>query len=244
MVDISPTQDGGILKEILKEGIGEERPGPGNNVTVHYTGTLLDGTKFDSSKDRNDPFKFDLGQGMVIKAWDIGVATMKKGEIAMLTCAAKYAYGKSGSPPKIPPDATLKFEIEMIDWSGEDLSPEKDQSIQRFQIVQGKDIDSPKEGSMVKVHLTGSYNGNVFEDRDVQFSLGEGEDQDVIEGVEKALESFRKGEKSKLLIKSKFAFKTAGKSEFNVPPNAEVEYIVELESFEKVQKFRHFFILK
>lgn len=110
-VDISPLKDGGVLKEILKEGFGDELPCTGSKVTVHYTGTLLDGTKFDSSKDRNDPFKFDLGQGQVIKAWDIGVATMKKGEIAMLTCDSTYAYGKMGSPPKIPADATLKFEV-------------------------------------------------------------------------------------------------------------------------------------
>lgn len=110
-VDISPKNDGGVLKEILKEGEGDELPASGNKVSVHYTGTLLDGTKFDSSKDRNEPFTFTLGQSQVIKAWDIGVATMKKGEVAMLTCDAKYAYGKMGSPPKIPPDATLKFEV-------------------------------------------------------------------------------------------------------------------------------------
>lgn len=110
-VDISPQKDGGVLKEILKEGTGDETPGVGSFVTVHYTGTLLDGTKFDSSKDRNQPFEFDLGLSQVIKAWDIGIQTMKKGEVAVLTCAPEYAYGKSGSPPKIPPDATLKFEV-------------------------------------------------------------------------------------------------------------------------------------
>lgn len=109
--DISPLKDGGVLKEIIKEGYGDEVPSVGSKVTVHYTGTLLDGTKFDSSKDRDNPFQFSLGQGQVIKAWDIGVATMKKGEVAMLTCNSKYAYGKTGSPPKIPADATLKFEV-------------------------------------------------------------------------------------------------------------------------------------
>lgn len=111
MVDISPDQDGGVLKEILKEGTGDELPAAKSKVKVHYTGTLLDGTKFDSSKDRNKPFEFVLKENRVIKAWDIGVATMKKGEVAMLTCAPEYAYGKSGSPPKIPPNATLKFEV-------------------------------------------------------------------------------------------------------------------------------------
>lgn len=110
-VDISPKQDKGVLKEILQEGVGDELPCQGSKVKVHYTGTLLDGTQFDSSRDRGQPFQFDLGKGSVIKAWDIGVATMKKGERAILTCAPEYAYGKTGSPPTIPPDATLKFDV-------------------------------------------------------------------------------------------------------------------------------------
>ena len=232
-VDISPNKDGGVLKEIIKEGVGDETPAPGSNVIVHYTGTLLDGTKFDSSKDRNEPFQFELKKGSVIKAWDIGVATMKKGEVAMLTCAPEYAYGKNGSPPKIPPNATLKFEIEMIDWKGEDLSPDKDGNIERYQMIQGKDYVTPQEGALVNVHLTGMYNDRVFEERDVQFSLGEGEDYGIIEGVEKALESFKSGEKSRLKIKSKYAFKNVGNPTFDIPPNATVEYIVELKSFEK-----------
>lgn len=111
--DISPEHDRGVLKEMLKMGEGEETPSSGCIVKVHYTGTLLDGTKFDSSRERNEPFEFELGQSRVIKAWEIGTATMKKGEIAILTCAPEYAYGKPGSPPKIPPDAVLKFEVFM-----------------------------------------------------------------------------------------------------------------------------------
>ncbi|XP_017793268.1 PREDICTED: FK506-binding protein 59-like isoform X2 [Habropoda laboriosa] len=236
-VDISPNQDGGVLKEIIKEGVGDETPAPGSNVMVHYTGTLMDGTKTDSSKDRNAPFQFKLKKGEVIKAWDIGVATMKRGEVAMLTCAPKYAYGQKGCPPDIPENATLKFEIEMIDWKGEDLSPDKDGSIERYQITPGNGhMKDPEEGALVNVHLTGMYNDKIFEDRDVSFSLGEGENCGVIEGVEIALESFKAGEKSRLKIKSKYAFKNAGKPEFDIPANATVEYIVELKSFERTVK--------
>jgi FK506-binding protein 4/5 len=71
----------------------------------------LDGTKFDSSRDRGDPFEFTIGKGQVIQGWDQGVATMKRGEVANLICKSEYAYGASGSPPKIPPNATLKFEV-------------------------------------------------------------------------------------------------------------------------------------
>lgn len=232
-VDISPAKDGGVLKQILKEGISDSKvPLVGSKVKVHYIGTLLDGTKFDSSRDRGKPFSFKLGMSKVIKGWDIGVATMKKGEIALLTCAPEYAYGDT-SCGKIPPGATLQFEIEMIDWIGEDLSPRGESGIERFQIKRGKGAAKPQEQSLVNIHLTGKYNDQIFEDRDVQFYLGEGEDVGVIEGVEIALSSFKKGEQSKLKIKSKYAFKKEGKPEFNIPPNADVEYIVTLINFEK-----------
>jgi FK506-binding protein 4/5 len=74
------------LKKILKEGAGDELPITGMEVTAHYTGTLDDGTKFDSSRDRGKEFKFTIGKGQVIKGWDQGFATMKKGEKAILRC--------------------------------------------------------------------------------------------------------------------------------------------------------------
>jgi FKBP-type peptidyl-prolyl cis-trans isomerase/tetratricopeptide (TPR) repeat protein len=93
-------------------------------VSVHYVGTLH-GTAdvFDSSRDRGEPFTFSLGKGEVIRGWDAGVATMKRGEKCVLTCRADAAYGAAGSPPKIPPDATLDFEVELLSWrSVKDLS--------------------------------------------------------------------------------------------------------------------------
>lgn len=85
------------------------------------------------------------------------------------------------------------------------------------------------------VHLVGKYNGEVFEDREVEFCLGEGEVAGIVKGVEIALLRFTKGEKSKLLIKSKHAFKDQGNPEYNIPPNADVEYEVELLNFENVR---------
>ncbi|OQS07969.1 peptidyl-prolyl cis-trans isomerase [Thraustotheca clavata] len=110
------TPDGGVKKEILKEGAGEFAPA-GYEIRAHYTGTLLDGSKFDSSRDRGQVFTFVLGKGNVIKAWDLAFASMKIGERAMLTCAPEYAYGASGSPPKIPPNATLQFDIELLGFA-------------------------------------------------------------------------------------------------------------------------------
>ena len=89
----------------------------GDVVSVHYTGTLLDGTKFDSSKDRGTPFSFDLGAGMVIEGWDVGVAGMKEGGTRILTIPASMAYGQRGVPGAIPPNAPLKFEVELLEVS-------------------------------------------------------------------------------------------------------------------------------
>jgi hypothetical protein len=94
-------ENGGVFKEIIKAGDGWEKPEKGDKVMVHYVGTLeADGQEFDSSRGRGDPFTFTLGQGQVIKGWDIGVATMKKGELAKFTIKSDFAYGDSGSPPK------------------------------------------------------------------------------------------------------------------------------------------------
>jgi peptidylprolyl isomerase/FKBP-type peptidyl-prolyl cis-trans isomerase FkpA len=103
-----------LLQEDVKQGSGPAAK-KGDTVAVHYTGTLLDGTKFDSSRDRDKPFEFRLGAGGVIKGWDQGVVGMKKGGVRKLTIPADLAYGKRGSPPKIPPNAPLKFEIELIE---------------------------------------------------------------------------------------------------------------------------------
>ena len=89
-------------------------PKRGDTVTVHYTGWLTDGAKFDSSVDRNDPFSFVLGQGQVIQGWDEGVATMRVGDKARLTIPPEKAYGEQGYPGAIPPRATLIFEVELL----------------------------------------------------------------------------------------------------------------------------------
>lgn len=95
-------------------GTGTEAT-PGRRVKVHYTGTLMDGTKFDSSRDRNEPFEFRLGAREVIPGWDEGVKGMKVGGTRQLTIPSAMAYGTRGAPPVIPPNAALKFDIELLD---------------------------------------------------------------------------------------------------------------------------------
>ena len=104
----------GVDIETLKAGDGTTFPKTGQRVTVHYTGTLTDGTKFDSSRDRNEPFQFVIGMQQVIRGWDEGVAQMSIGQRAKLTCSSDYAYGSRGYPGIIPPDATLVFDVELL----------------------------------------------------------------------------------------------------------------------------------
>jgi FKBP-type peptidyl-prolyl cis-trans isomerase len=95
-------------------GTGKEAKA-GSTVSVHYTGTLMNGTEFDSSRKSGKPFDFALGAGQVIKGWDQGVAGMKVGGKRKLVIPSDLAYGEQGSPPTIPPNAPLKFDVELLD---------------------------------------------------------------------------------------------------------------------------------
>jgi len=103
----------GLKYTDLQEGTGDEAR-TGKTVEVHYTGWLEDGTKFDSSKDRNQPFRFPLGAGHVIRGWDEGVAGMKVGGKRRLTIPSELGYGARGAGGVIPPNATLEFEVELL----------------------------------------------------------------------------------------------------------------------------------
>lgn len=232
--DITANKDGGLLKEIIRQGSGDETPLAGDTVFVHYTGTLLDGTKFDSSRDRNEKFSFEVGKGSVIKGWDQGIPTMKRGELARFTIRADYGYGPAGSPPTIPPNATLIFEVELFDFHGEDISDKKDKSIIKRVITPGSGYTSPNEGARCVINLKGSLaDGKVFDERNnVEFEIGEGSNVDVIEPIENALIKFKKDEKSRLAIKSKKFFP----AKFNVPDHSEIVYEIELVSFEKAKE--------
>ena len=107
------TTASGLKYEDVKVGTGDTAE-PGKTVTVHYTGWLTDGKKFDSSKDRGQPFDFPLGGGRVIKGWDEGVRGMKVGGVRKLTIPPELGYGARGAGGAIPPNATLVFEVELL----------------------------------------------------------------------------------------------------------------------------------
>jgi FKBP-type peptidyl-prolyl cis-trans isomerase len=108
------TLPGGLKYQDLTVGTGAEAT-PGRRITVHYTGWLTDGTKFDSSVDRGQPYTLTLGAGEVIQGWDQGIVGMKVGGKRRLEIPPQLAYGERGFPPVIPPNSTLIFEVELVD---------------------------------------------------------------------------------------------------------------------------------
>ncbi|KAM0822527.1 hypothetical protein ACQ4PT_071441 [Festuca glaucescens] len=226
----------GLKKKLVKEGEGWERPETGDEVEVHYTGTLLDGTKFDSSRDRGTPFKFKLGHGQVIKGWDQGIKTMKKGENAVLTIPPELAYGEAGSPPKIPPNATLQFDVELLSWSSvKDIC--KDGGIFKKVLVEGQKWENPKDLDEVLVKYEARLeDGTVVSKSDgVEFAVKDGY---FCPALSKAVKTMKKGEKVLLTVKPQYGFGEQGTpaSEVDgaVPPNATLHIDLELVSWKTV----------
>jgi FKBP-type peptidyl-prolyl cis-trans isomerase len=112
-IDAQTTESG--LRYVIEEQGSGEFPQPGDSVMVHYTGMLIDGTKFDSSLDRGNPFEFVLGRGMVIQGWDEGIALLKPGGKGTLYIPSPLAYGERGAGGMIPPNAVLQFDVELIE---------------------------------------------------------------------------------------------------------------------------------
>lgn len=237
--DVTQAQDGGIIKQIKRAGSDPDcKPLKGDKVKVHYVGTLQDGSKFDSSRDRGvEPFTFDLGRSQVIKGWDEGVASMTLGELAVFTITAPYAYGENGAPPKIPPGATLIFEVELLGYEGEDVTKDKDGGVTKRTFVSGDGLDHPNDGAMVDVEFKGKCGGkNVFDNRSIKFNVGDGLDVDIPVGLETGICRMKKGERAELTVDPKYGFGKDGLKSKGVPGDAKLVYDITLKSFERAKE--------
>jgi len=199
----------GITKDIIKEAPAGnwKTPKNGDEVTVHYVGTLQsDGSEFDSSRGRNEPFVFTLGKGQVIKGWDKGVITMKKGEIAKFTLAPEFAYGAAGSPPKIPENATLVFEVELISWASKD-DLFGDEGVVKTVVTEGSGWKSPKDGDEVVISLKAVSSDAVVEEKaSLEYVLGSDVLGPLAKACDKALTEMKKGEEVKLKCTKDYAY--------------------------------------
>ena len=239
MTDLTLEQNGGVMKTVVREGSGDS-PMIGDTVSVHYVGTLPDsGEQFDSSRDRGEKFEFKLGVGQVIKGWDLGVASMKRGELCELLCLSDYAYGDSGSPPKIPPKATLKFEVELFDFFGEDVSEDKDKSVLKRIYTTGEGYATPNDGAILNCEIecfTVPGNESVGKFTSTTMLHGEESAQSLPKCVEKVIDDMKSGEKCEITVTSKHGFKEANAAFPNAPLNESIKFVIDLKSFEKCKE--------
>jgi len=208
----------------------------GSQVTVHYVGTLLDGTKFDSSRDRGQPFSFKLGAGQVIKGWDEGIALLKTGDVAVLTIPPELGYG-SQSAGKIPPNSVLVFEVELMDvkegvkpWDVKGKKMETTSSGLQYIVLQKGAGAKAQNGQHVKVHYSGFlenwkvFDSSVERGQPIEFTLGTGQ---VIKGWDEGIALMNAGDKMRLIIPYELAYGEAGRPPI-IPPKAKLIFDVEL----------------
>ncbi|KAJ6700187.1 PEPTIDYLPROLYL ISOMERASE [Salix purpurea] len=227
----------GLRKKIVKKGISWQTPFPGDEVEVHFNGYIEGGASLESSRDKEVPFKFKLGQGEVIKGWDEGVATMKSGERAVFTVPPNLAYGEAGSPPLIPPNATLVFDIEMLSWiSIRDLTG--DGGILKKIIMEGEGWATPRDGDEVLVkHEARLETGMLVSksEEGVEFHIGDGY---LCPAFSRGVKTMRKGEKAELAVKLSYGFIQKGNLapdiESNIPPDSSLTIQLELVSWRSV----------
>ena len=233
-VEISTESGLKYINETLGEG---DIPNKGDVVVVHYTGTLEDGTKFDSSVDRGQPFEFPVGVGRVIKGWDEALSTMKVGGKRKLIIPAELGYGARGAGGIIPPNATLIFDVELLEiraaFVDKDFAlPGKEMNYDSgLKTILHKDGSgaTPTPGQTVVVHYKGFLgDGTQFDsshDRGQPFSFAIGSGN-VIKGWDEGLSYMKVGEKRTLIIPPELGYGEPGRGP--IPPNSTLVFEVEL----------------
>ncbi|CAI9761199.1 unnamed protein product [Fraxinus pennsylvanica] len=225
----------GLLKTILRKGNSWQTPIPGDEVEVHYSVGLQDGEYFDSSRNKGTPFVFKLGQCEVIEGCDEGIATMRKSERAVFTIPPDLAYGEAGSPPMVPPNSTLIFDVELILWNPiRDITG--DGGILKKITREGDGWATPNDADEVLVKYEArSEKGIVISKSDGQeFSLKNGY---LCSAMSKAVKTMRKGEKAELSVKFSYGLRQSedGTSMIDgVPPYSNLIITLELISWRSV----------
>ena len=206
------------------EGKGSAVVKSGDQVRVHYTGKLTDGTVFDSSIPRGEPFEFTVGAGLVIAGWDEGLLGMKAGGKRTLTVPPEMGYGQAGIGP-IPGNATLVFDIELLEIV--EVPPEGELQVQEIAVGSGKQAQA---GNLVRVHYIGRLvDGTCFDEsynrgEPIEFQLGA---DMVIRGWEQGIAGMKEGGKRKLTIPYNLAYGADGYPGV-IPPYATLVFDVEL----------------
>lgn len=205
----------GITKEIIKEADESawRHPKKGDELTLHYVGTFEDGSKFDSSRDRGAPINVTVGTGQVIKGWEHGLPTMKKGEIAKFTIQPQHAYGEAGQEPTIPPNAVLVFEIELISWLAKD-DVFRDGGVIKSVVQEGQGYETPKKDEEVRCSLkVSTKSGEVLlEKSGFETIIGACtlEPEALANVVDKVLKDMKAEEKCSLDVAEDYIFKGKG----------------------------------
>ena len=233
------TTASGLKYKITKKGTGV-KANSGDQVSVHYVGTLTDSakTKFDSSRDRGQPFQFSLGGGQVIKGWDEGIALLHVGDVAILTIPSNLGYGERAMG-KIPANATLVFEVELMDvksppkpWDVSGLKENTTPSGLKYIVLKKGTGEKAENGKTVSVHYSGFlgdgtwklFDSSVQRNQPIEFMLGQGQ---VIKGWDEGIGLMNIGDKMRLIIPYDLAYGEQGRPPI-IPAKAVLIFDVEL----------------